>query len=224
MTRVTIAAAILFAAACLLSIPPRLGHRPAFAFSFAPPLGATGAPGEITCQGCHTSTGGNGSIAITGVPEHYSPGQTYTLTVTLQDPGQQRWGFELTALQFDAITQAPERSGTLIDTSVHTLLSEDAGTQRQYITHTSNEVAQGDPDDGTFWGTPDGPVSWSFDWTAPAAGAGIVIFYVAGNAANGNGINGTGDFMYKTSVSSNELPPTPVTRTTWGKIKKMILE
>jgi hypothetical protein len=180
-----------------------------------PPAGATGAPGEGSCQACHGAVAGDGSLAFSGVPSAYSPGQTYTITVTLQDPGQSRWGFEATALRLD--NNAP--AGTLIDTSVHTALQTLSG--RQYISHNSNfTVGQ---NDGTFAGTLNGPVSWTFDWSAPAAGAGSVGFYAAGNGANGNGLQ-TGDFIYFRTAASTEAPATAVHSTTWGKIKKLYLK
>ncbi len=73
-------------AALILFLVPTL----AFSYSGGPPNGYTGAPGEGNCTQCHSSNAlnsGNGSFSIDG-PAEYVPGQTYTLTLTLQDPGQ----------------------------------------------------------------------------------------------------------------------------------------
>jgi len=51
---------------------------------------------------------------------------------------------------------------------------------------------------GTYAGTANGPVSWGFNWTAPASGTGKVYFYVSGVAANDNG-SSSGDYCYHIS-------------------------
>ena len=90
---------------------------------------------------------------------------------------------------------------------------------KQYISHSSNEFDDPPEPDGTYAGTADGPVSWSFMWTSPPAGSDTVWFYAAGNAANNNGNNGAGDFVYTANTFAVESPSTDVTTTTWGKIK-----
>jgi len=151
----------------------------ALAYSSGPPNGVTGAPGEGTCVQCHGGNdvnSGDGLLVIDG-PLQFSAGETYTVTVSLQDPGQQRWGFELTCLD----------QGALATGGGDTQTASAGGNA--YVKHTSS---------GTHSGTPDGPVTWSFEWTAPAAPEGPVTFYAAGNAANGNGST-SGDFIYSAS-------------------------
>ena len=164
------------------------------AFSGGPPDGRTGAPGEGLCSDCHAnSSGGDGSMSLSGVPAEYAFGQAYQLTVTIEDPDQQRGGFEITASD-------PSNNGSgefTITDGLNTQLSDNTVPFKDYVKHTSA---------GTMNGTPDGPVSWNFDWTAPASDAGEITFYLAGNAANGNFAN-SGDFIYSTSVSS--APPVP---------------
>ncbi|MBL7033959.1 MAG: T9SS type A sorting domain-containing protein, partial [Candidatus Delongbacteria bacterium] len=53
---------------------------------------------------------------------------------------------------------------------------------------------------GSAAGTPDGPIVWSFDWTAPANSSSDVIFYAAGNAANNNSST-AGDYIYTAAVT-----------------------
>jgi hypothetical protein len=84
--------------------------------------------------------------------------------------------------------------GSFSESSGNLQISSGAGTQ--YIKHTSS---------GTFQGTADGPVSWSFDWTAPT-GDDLplsVSFYAAGNAADGT-FGTTGDFIYTTSATTEQ--------------------
>ncbi|MFQ6120174.1 MAG: choice-of-anchor V domain-containing protein [Methanosarcinales archaeon] len=160
----------------------------ASAYSSGPPDGKTGAPGEGVCTECHSNfelNSGDGVLQINDVPDTYTPGQTYTITVSLRDPEQSRWGFELKA------------------TSGEITVTDDINTQKSgdYIKHTST---------GTRAGTADGPVNWSFDWTAPSNVTEDVIFYVAGNAANNNGAT-SGDYIYTTNVTSSK--PTEVEQT-----------
>jgi hypothetical protein len=184
--------------------------REAGAISSRPPAGKTGAPAENLCSECHsgnTVNDGVGSVVIGGVPSAYTPSMTYSLTATVVRSGQLRWGFELTVLKNSDNTAA----GTLANTTL--LTTTQASLGRTYVSHTTLNGQ-----DGTFSGSPSG--AWTFEWTAPAAGAGLVTFYAAGNAANGNG--GTnGDFIYSTSVASMEGTSTDVSPMTWGKIKML---
>jgi hypothetical protein len=161
--------------------------------SSGPPDGRTGAPGESDCTvGCHNTyalNSGDGSLSIDNVPAQYNPEQIYSLSVTISDPGQEKWGFELTVLD-DSNNKA---GGLIVTDSTNTQLS--SSTTRDYIKHTSA---------GTFDGASNGPVTWTFNWLAPEPGTGTVTFYAAGNAANSAGGNKF-DYIYTTSVSSNDV-------------------
>jgi len=153
------------------------------AYSSGPPNGKTGAPGEGTCHDCHASfplNSGNGSFSIEG-PTTFEAGQTYMITVHIQDPGQSRWGFEFTPLNMGTIT---------LTDSTHT--QQQSGGGNIYVKHTSA---------GTYPNTPDGPTTWSFNWIAPASPPSEITFYAAGNAANSNGFN-TGDYIYTTNFTT----------------------
>jgi len=157
-------------------------------WSSGPADGFTGAPGENTCQFCHQHGPGDGLLQLLGAPVEYQPNQTYNLTVSLEDPGQQRWGFELTAIDADG-----DGAGIFAITDpVNSQLSDnDPSTARDYVKHTSA---------GTYNGTIDGPVTWEFQWTAPGGDVGDVTFYAAGNAADGDGTP-LGNYIYTTSAS-----------------------
>ena len=113
----------------------------------------------------------------------------------MADAGQRRWGFEFTA----RLASAPDRAqaGDLSPADGFTQVVCERGGARpcpedapvQFIMHTRA---------GTRNGTTGG-VSFEFDWTAPAAGAGSVIFYAAANAASGDGTP-AGDRIYTTSL------------------------
>lgn len=161
-----------------------------WAYSNNPPNARTGAPGENTCTGCHSTFGlnsGPGSVTIPDLPATYMPGETYTLTVMVDQVSQQRWGFELSP-RTDDNTQG----GTLgLTQSQWTQISNSGGVQ--FLKQNST---------GTFSGQPDG-AAWQFEWTAPAEGSGAITFYAAGNAANGNN-NTSGDYIYNDSFLIEE--------------------
>ena len=177
---------------------------PVFAFSYAegPPPGVTGGFNEPNCTDCHHGTAvnaGGGSVAISAPPS-YSSGGSYSITVTVFDPAQQRWGFELSAR-----TQDGKQAGALMVGSdgFTQLLSPVNGVQ--YISHTVNGTRNGTRDSGSG-------VSFTFTWTAPDVSAGTVVFNAAGNAANGD-FTPSGDHIYTTSSmataqASGPPPPT----------------
>jgi len=153
------------------------------AFSSGPPDGHAGnPPNPQFCTSCHADfplNSGNGHLELLGVPGSITPGNTYSLVVRLNDPGQSRWGFELTV-----INAQNQSSGTLIVTDPDsTQLSNNPAPSPDYLKHTSR---------GTRPGTA-GPKEWKFDWKA--GNDPQVKFYVAGNAANNSGSQ-SGDFIY----------------------------
>jgi hypothetical protein len=153
------------------------------ASSAGPPLAHTGAPGEANCTACHASfpiNSNNGSFIIEG-PVSFRANENHTITVRLQDPGQSRWGFELTT-QGQGLISLLEPGRTQVSTAPNGF---------QYLRHTSL---------GTNAGTANGPVSWTFNWTAPAVPSTQVVFWAAGNAANNN-LGSSGDYIYTTSLT-----------------------
>lgn len=157
--------------------------------SSGPPAGYTGAPGELNCTSCHSGSPinpGNATrtLEFNGTPgmTSYVPNQTYTVVYTVSNPLTSVFGFQLIAKTNTGI------AGTLIATDpVQTQLSSG------YLQH-------------TFAGSqasPAGTKSWSFSWTAPPMGSGLVTFYVATNVANGNGSD-SGDEIYVSAYPLTE--------------------
>ena len=155
--------------------------------SSGPDTKLTGAVGESTCLQCHTSHKLNegrslgGSFEIMGIPEKYEAGKAYILTIQISHPKQSRWGFELSARSADHGAQA----NRLTPADSNTQVKQDSGVL--YIMHTRV---------GTRMDLVEG--SFSFEWVAPEASAGMILFNAAGNAANGNG-EPTGDYIYTAS-------------------------
>ncbi len=182
------------------------------------------APPEPNCTMCHGAFGGpnnlndpNGSLAILDLPRYYVPGRTYTLRVRLATSltsadAARRWGFQLTAVRgFDGSGAGTfDVSGS--ETPGDTLQivpggATDAWPTRSYVEHTLDSIHQGQPDS----------CLWSFQWTAPAAPAGTIFLFAAGNAANGSQ-DPTGDWIFTTSDTLTDTT-TAVRSLTWGSLK-----
>ncbi|MBN1426601.1 hypothetical protein JXA88_18795 [Candidatus Fermentibacteria bacterium] len=123
---------------------------------------------------------------------HISRRATYQIVITIDDPGQTRWGFEF----------SPLNQGTCAITNPDsTQVSLSGGNA--YVKHTAA---------GTNAGSA-GPMSWSFEWTAPAMPSDTVFFYAAGNGANNNN-RASGDYIYTTvawTVLQDTEPPNAIT-------------
>ena len=129
----------------------------AYAHSNGAPAAKTGSPGDgSNCTSCHGGTAVNVTGWITtNIPtQGYTGGSSYTITVTATGTGKK--GFELSP-QNVAGTQL----GTLAAGTGSKLVG---GTK--YVTHTAA-------------GASTGTSTWSFNWTAPAAGTGTVNLYAA---------------------------------------------
>lgn len=187
-------AVVLFA----MSISERTISKVDAKISPGPPLGMTGAPGEGTCIGCHYTYGGTnsvpnlgpGRVQITGLPAHYTPGQSYvvTVTITANENSTKRWGFELTALDAQGSSAA---AGELTVTDSQRVLKRTAAIADQPRVYLSHNDEMGTDLGRTSFN------SWSFNWTAPNSSAGEINFYATGNAADGQ-VTPEGDYIYAT--------------------------
>jgi hypothetical protein len=169
-----------------------LGPVAIVAFSDGPDAALTGGFGEPTCLQCHDDHAMNdasGKMNLSGIPEMYTPGREYTITVTLARPDLARAGFQLAA-RFDQGSATGMSAGVLRASDPRTQLIEATGGRVIYIEHTlaGSKVE------------PAGTAEWTFGWTAPEAG-GSVTFHAAGNASN-NDRSALGDFIYVTSAHS----------------------
>ncbi|MEP7038830.1 MAG: choice-of-anchor V domain-containing protein [Acidobacteriota bacterium] len=154
----------------------------------------TDAPGETNCTECHRGpmvNSGSGSIKISGVPANYLPNQQISLTTTVSQASAVVFGFQLTAVD----SQGKQVGTYILPTQSPQQLQIVDGfpnnTPRQYVEHTIDGIIP------TVFDTK----SWTFIWKAPAERVGKVSFYMAGNAANGDG-GTSGDFIYTTSKST----------------------
>ncbi|MEY2898891.1 MAG: hypothetical protein RL138_944 [Bacteroidota bacterium] len=136
----------------------------------------TGGAGQSTCSNCHGGAAAGGSVALTSdIPAGgYTPGTTYHMTATVTYSGRSCFGIDLIALNSS-------------NASTGTITVTDATYTKTVTSASKVNLEQKTPKpNGTF----------TFDWTAPAAGTGNVTFYFAGLAANNNGTDDTGDYTY----------------------------
>ncbi len=149
--------------------------------------GYTGSPKDngVTCRSCHDGAAATtrDNVISTNIPgTGYVPGTTYNINVTVSEAARNKFGFEVVSEAAGKL-----RKGIFIaGTGSRTLLSASK------ITHSSSGTAGSN-----------NSKTWSFQWTAPAAGTGDITFYGAFNAANGNN-NDSGDNIYK--FATNAIP------------------
>lgn len=149
---------------------PDVSREPRYAEH--PPLGHTGGFGEPTCHACHFGgevNGGEGTLAVKGLPPFVRPGHSYRIAVRLTAE-MKRAGFMLGVRTADG-TQAGRLSPVdTVRAAVHRVDS----TGVQYAHHTLAGTELRDPNRAV----------WRLRWTAPAAAGDSVVVHVAANAAN----------------------------------------
>jgi len=169
---------------------PGNGNNGHIQSSNAAPAGYAGDPagGNKTCNttGCHAGPAvqTKADWITSDIPaQGYTPGNTYLITATAIAPGHTKFGFQVSSQ-----TSAGVYKGTLASLSGQTTL---VGTTTKYITQTNTGTA------GT------GSRTWTFNWTAPAAGTGTVNFYGTFNITNSSN-NTLGDTICKSILTVNE--------------------
>ena len=139
--------------------------------------GYTGSPGEQTCNGCHSGSGGTISITSTNMTNwEYVPGTTYNMSVTVAKSGVNLFG-----LGVEALNSSNQNAGTLIitNTSETTIKTANGKTN---VVHKLNG------------GAATNTKTFNFNWAAPTTAIGNITFYFAGVSANANGSD-NGDFV-----------------------------
>jgi hypothetical protein len=162
---------------------------PVAAYADGAPAGFTGGFGEQACDACHFEAALNtkpGQLTLTGVPDRFTAGERYPLTITLSRPGMAMGGFQLSARMENGGVQA----GTLAPgPGDETRIKIEPG-KVQYANQRQAGTALADP----------GTAKWTVIWTAPAT-PGAVIFHVAANAADKDEA-ARGDYIYTATASS----------------------
>jgi hypothetical protein len=153
--------------------------------------GRTGGFGGPTCHACHTGAMLNapgGELTISGLPERYTPGETYRITVELKRPELERGGFSL-ASRFASGVLARSQAGAWQSSDPRVVFYPDVQTKVRYAQHSAigsrARVA--------------GTLRWELDWKAPPE-AEPVQFNIAANASN-NDASPLGDVVYAREVT-----------------------
>ena len=152
----------------------------------APWLGAShsGAPGEVSCTGCHSGSSNTGpgtiNYLIGNGTSTYSPNELYTIVFGMDEEEVNQFGFQTVALKVSNNSNAGTFS--LTDEENTRLMS---GMGRTYVGHT---VCGADVD-------PPGSIEWSFNWQAPSSDIGDINFYLSSLATNHNHST-SGDHTY----------------------------
>jgi len=163
---------------------------PGQAFVDGPPLAATGGFGEVSCHQCHFDGDLNppgGSISIAGLPQAFSPGEPYPLTVTLTRTGLATGGFQLTARFTDGEDKG-RQAGDLRAIDARAVVLPNQRRTQAYAQHTRTGSSPTSP----------GTAVWRVDWIAPAAGH-IVAFNLAAVAGDAD-LSSFGDSVYVREV------------------------
>ncbi|HXA49899.1 MAG TPA: choice-of-anchor V domain-containing protein [Candidatus Acidoferrum sp.] len=197
-----------------------------WAHEYGPDPGYCGVPKEnASCisSGCHVGTANDpankGSVKVT-FPNgtSYVPGVTQHLVVTIDDPVQHAWGFQLTARLSG--NNSATMGGSFAFTDVNTqLMCSSANLAQLRSQCLSTNPADGCSNASTTCPSnmplqymehtlsgynasrgKSGPQTYEFDWTPPATASGNIDFYVAGNAANGD-LTERGDHIYTTKFT-----------------------
>ena len=152
-----------------------------------------------------------GVVEIVGLPATYVPGQTYPVEcgsgVTRRSPPWAQVGLsELTAFR----TSDGHGTGAFVVTASD--LQTKTGLRGPFTSRFCRAPFRGNAHRTL------GPVTWDFQWQAPAAAEGNVLFCVAGNAADGLGTPDN-DNIYTSTVLVRD-GVTPITSTTWGALKQ----
>ena len=166
--------------------------------SSQPPVARTGAPFDNgSCRSCHA--GGSPAPTITllanGVPVNgtvaYSPGSgPINMEVRVSHGTASVGGFELTVATLP--TANPANDATPAN-------GLSAGSSTTILTGTGNRKYLGHQGAQSF---SSGQVSWAFTWTPPASDIGTLRWYIAANAANGDGTT-SGD---ATATATFDMP------------------
>jgi len=162
----------------------------------------TNAPGEKTCSGtegvspCHSGgipdNSGPGTPLITfSGGSVYVPGQTYTVTVTINHPVSNVFGFQIVSLRDN--NNMFTGSINLLDTA-RTRSQQPtwgSGQDRIFVMHRIAGTTPLTPNQG----------QWSYEWTAPSSNVGNISFYACMVAGNNNATSDPGDEVYWAKIT-----------------------
>jgi len=172
-----------------------------FGFSNGPQIPRAGVPGDVggqNCSGCHRTFGAANSDPAGSVKIEagsYKPGVPQIIKVTVFHPEALRWGFQLTA----RVKGEDQRmAGTFTADSNIQVKCSPGPTGSAPPCNGVTEFAEHRV--VSTLGGANGSKTFEIEWNPPASEVGEVVFYAAGNAANGdNTLNG--DRIYTSTLT-----------------------
>jgi hypothetical protein len=159
--------------------------------------GSTGAPKDQTCaqHGCHSAQVvqnpvGINTLTFSSPDSTYVAGQIYTITIQVQKPLVDKFGFEVQAIKDADSTDIG--SWIITDVARTHMLNHvvPPGLNRNSVTHNAAGTVTTAPNTN----------QWTMNWQAPPSNEGNITFYYATNCTNNNGLS-TGDMIYLSSFT-----------------------
>jgi hypothetical protein len=157
-------------------------------FRDGPPARVTGGFGEDDCTACHYADMGppaSGRVVLHGLPERFTPGETYRLELMLEHVGMVTGGFQLAIrraaseaeAEAEAEAEGPVQAGSVMvpeEQAQRVGVVDERGIQfaQHRLDGATANVAEADVDDA---GEGTARVSWSVLWTAPESVLPVVV-------------------------------------------------
>ncbi len=141
-------------------------------FSWVPPEGMAGAPGEANCFNCHISTSTDSEVLLSkqfGLTYHSN--QTYDFSLKINNPGAEVFGFIITEVDSSLKTSGQFQHADSTRYAISYL------NDRDYLSHHKAEDTVNQRIDSA---------EFSFTWTAPDTASGPITFYYCARAQNPN--------------------------------------
>ena len=210
MKKITLLLSLLFMTVLFTSLKITSNPNCPTGYSTAPSLNGTTVRNCTSCHGDYSLNTAGGGITVTGLPTTFTPGTAYPFSVKVTHSAANRtvWGVAIKAV--DTLTHAV--IGTWTTTNPNTSIK---GTPT--VANGNYELSHANAATSTATNT----YTYSnLTWTSPALPTAVqsrVKFYVSAVAGNNNG-NEAGDYVYSTSLTSNQyVAPTTCTFTygTW---------
>ena len=168
----------------------------------------SGGNQSLMCANCHLGGGTPGTLTVTGIPDPYTPGQSYAGNICLTDATKIAGGFSMA--ESPSMNTFDYRPGAFTPGS-------DGDSQNLGTTHIGHNSPKGFNSN---------TACWNFTWTAPAAGAGERLIQSAGNAVNlAQGSGGdNGGYQTLFTVEEGVLPVDLIKFNAAVKTDKVLLE
>jgi len=177
-----------------------------YAHLAGPDVRHTAAPGDdqLSCatSGCHTNASRGGPlnpaggkvVATFSSGTTYTPGQVITITVTVSDPANTHFGFQMSARLASNLSNG--QAGDFTSNGANQIVLCDDNSTIKTATRACPASAPVQFIEHYYSRDPTSTTPFTFTWTAPASNVGDVHFYVAGNANNNNDQSDGGDHIY----------------------------